>query len=55
MLPLKIIKEKQDDLITNATAETDLERWKTEQLEIFSDIIIAILLKDNFKPDSYEK
>jgi|GEM_PF-4653506 len=47
MLTLKNEKEKQNDLKTNAT--TELEKWENEQLDIFSDIIISILLKSSSK------
>jgi hypothetical protein len=55
MLTLKNEKEKQDELKTNATAETDLEKWEKQQLDIFSDIIISILLKTTLKKEEHEK
>jgi hypothetical protein len=45
MLTKKIEKEKQDELKKNII--TELEKWENEQLDIFSDIIISILLQPN--------
>ncbi len=52
---LKNQKEKKDDLKTITTADTELEKWENEQLDIFSDIIISILFKPPFKPEPNEE
>ncbi len=55
MLPLKNKEEKQNDLENNLKSESELEKWEDEQLEIFSDIILSILSKSNFKTNKDEK
>ena len=55
MLPLKTKDEVQIELNNNKLTETELEKWENEQLDIFSDIIISILLKSTTKEEAHEK
>ena len=43
----KLENVKQKNEFTATKSKTDLEQWEDEQLNIFSDIIIAILLNQN--------
>lgn len=47
MLTFKNDEEQNNEPITATKSETDLDQWEYEQLDIFSDIIISILLNDN--------
>ena len=55
MLTLKNNKKQKNDLITTTKFETKIEQWEIEQLDVFSDIIISILLKENLNPQTNEK
>ena len=55
MLPLKTKDEVQNELNNNKLTETELEKWENEQLDIFSDIILSILLKSTTKEEAHEK
>lgn len=55
MLPLKTKEEEQNELKNNKLNESELEKWENEQLDIFSDIIISILLKSTKKTQAHEK
>ena len=55
MLPLSTKEENQNELNNKGLTESELEQWENEQLDIFSDIIISILLKSSAKIDAHEK
>jgi len=55
MLPLKIEEEKQNELNKNNLPETELEQWENLQLDIFSDILISLILKSSTKSEADEK
>ena len=55
MSTLKINEEVKNELEKNVTTANDHELWENEQLDIFSDIIISILLKSNVKIIKDEK
>jgi len=55
MLPLKTKEEEQNGLNNNKLNESELKKWENEQLDIFSDIIISILLKSTEKTEAHEK
>ena len=55
MLTLKKDEDQQNEKITATKYETDLEQWENNQLDIFSDIVISILLKENLNSQSNEE
>lgn len=54
MSQLQIDKENQNDVTPTINSKAELEKWENEQLEIFSDIIISILLKSKDNNDAEE-
>lgn len=45
MLPLKSIEPEKNDVEKNKATESKQEEWEKMQIDIFTDIIISILMK----------